>query len=252
MSKTKIIILVHVVLTVLIIAVFLPALKTDDSGYKTKTAAVAPAQDAVAEVATEDNAVIEEKVQEASSAVDTAVADVTDVTAATETAATEVQAVVESTADDVTAVVETAVTDAQVAVESTVSEAATAVESTVADVKETVTPAAAASVEGLYSVVDGNKLDANSYAGFKLFRNWCARCHGTYGQGMVGPNLADSLKIISKEQFYSTVENGKVGQIGSMPSWKANIQVMENRDQLYAYLKARSDGAIGVEKPKKQ
>ena len=249
MSKTKIIILVHVVLTVLIIAVFLPALKTDDSGYKTKTAAVAPAQDAVAEVATEDNAVIEEKVQEASSAVDTTVADVT---AAAETAATEVQAAVESTADDVTAVVETAVTDAQVAVESTVSEAATAVESTVADVKETVTPAAAASVEGLYSVVDGNKLDANSYAGFKLFRNWCARCHGTYGQGMVGPNLADSLKIISKEQFYSTVENGKVGQIGSMPSWKANVQVMENRDQLYAYLKARSDGAIGVEKPKKQ
>ncbi|MBE0440168.1 MAG: c-type cytochrome [Gammaproteobacteria bacterium] len=108
-------------------------------------------------------------------------------------------------------------------------------------------------VEGaLYSVVEGNKLDANSYEGFKLYRNWCARCHGTYGQGMVGPNLADSLKIISEKQFFDTVENGKTGTIGSMPSWKANVQVMEGRDQLYAYLKARSDGAIGEVKPKKQ
>jgi len=105
--------------------------------------------------------------------------------------------------------------------------------------------------DGLYTVTNGNELDANSYNGFKLFRNWCARCHGTYGQGMVGPNLADSLKRISKEQFFSTVENGKVGTIGNMPAWKANVEVMENQDKIYAYLKARSDGAIGVEKPKK-
>lgn len=103
----------------------------------------------------------------------------------------------------------------------------------------------------LYTVTNGNEMDANSYKGFKLFRNWCARCHGTYGQGMVGPNLAESLKLISQEEFYSTVEHGKSGTIGSMPAWKANDKVMENRDKIYAYLKARSDGAIGVEKPKK-
>jgi len=104
----------------------------------------------------------------------------------------------------------------------------------------------------LYSVVDGDKLDANSYAGFKLYRNWCARCHGTYGQGMVGPNLADSLKVINEKQFFDTVENGKTGQIGSGPTWKKNVKVMAGRDQLYAYLMARSDGAIGEVKPKKQ
>jgi len=106
--------------------------------------------------------------------------------------------------------------------------------------------------EALYSVIDGNKLDENSYAGFKLYRNWCARCHGTYGQGLVGPNLADSLKVISKEQFFDTVENGKAGSIGSMPAWKKNMKVMDGQDKLYAYLMARSDGAIGVVKPKKQ
>ena len=102
-----------------------------------------------------------------------------------------------------------------------------------------------------YVVTDGTHLDANSYKGFKLYRNWCARCHGTYGQGMVGPNLADSLNVISKEEFMNTVENGKSGTIGSMPAWKANVKVMEGMDQLYAYLKARADGAIGEVKPKK-
>jgi len=105
--------------------------------------------------------------------------------------------------------------------------------------------------EAPYTVTDGTHLDANSYKGFKLYRNWCARCHGTYGQGMVGPNLADSLKGISKEEFTNTVTNGKSGTIGSMPAWKKNKKVVEGMDQLYAYLKARSDGAIGIIKPKK-
>ncbi|MBL1321383.1 MAG: c-type cytochrome [Methylophaga sp.] len=110
--------------------------------------------------------------------------------------------------------------------------------------------------EALYSVVDGNKLDAESYAGFKLFRNWCARCHAKYGMGLddggLGANLLESVKTLSKEEFFATVENGKSGQIGSMPAWKANVKVMENFDQIYSYLNARSDGAIGNVKPKKQ
>ena len=99
--------------------------------------------------------------------------------------------------------------------------------------------------------VSGNKLDADTYKGFKIYRNWCARCHGTYGQGMVGPNLADSLKVLSKDEFFDVVENGKSGSIGSMPAWKSNPKVMKGRDNLYSYLKARSDGAIGEVKPKK-
>lgn len=102
-----------------------------------------------------------------------------------------------------------------------------------------------------YTVTNGNELDAESYNGFKLFRNWCARCHGTYGQGMVGPNLADSLNVISKDEFFNTVEQGKTGTIGSMPGWSSNPQVMKGREQLYSYLKARADGAIGEVKPKK-
>lgn len=102
-----------------------------------------------------------------------------------------------------------------------------------------------------YTVTNGNELDAASYAGFKLFRNFCARCHGTYGQGMVGPNLAESLHVISKEEFFNTVEHGKTGTIGSMPAWSSNPKVMKGREDIYNYLKARADGAIGEVKPKK-
>lgn len=102
-----------------------------------------------------------------------------------------------------------------------------------------------------YTVTNDHELDAETYSGFKLYRNWCARCHGTYGQGMVGPNLAESLTVISKDEFFSVVENGKSGTIGSMPAWASNPKVMEGREQLYRYLKARADGAIGEVKPRK-
>jgi hypothetical protein len=49
----------------------------------------------------------------------------------------------------------------------------------------------------------------------------------------------------------TTVADGKVGQLGSMPAWKANQAVMDGRDNIYSYLKARADGALGEVKPRK-
>ena len=40
------------------------------------------------------------------------------------------------------------------------------------------------------------------------------------------------------------VVNGYKGQIGVMPAWSENPNVMKYIDALYAYLKARSDGVI--------
>lgn len=102
-----------------------------------------------------------------------------------------------------------------------------------------------------YTVTNGNQLDTETYKGFQLYRNWCARCHGTYGQGLAGPNLADSLNKITYEEFLQTVAKGKMGQIGMMPGWESNKQVMDGRKDIYRYLKARADGAIGPEKPEK-
>lgn len=101
-----------------------------------------------------------------------------------------------------------------------------------------------------YSIKNGRELDAETYNGFKLFRNWCARCHGTYGQGLVGPNLANSLNNLSRQQFMDIVANGQAGQTGNMPAWRTNSQVMQGREYIYRYLKARADGAIGEVTPK--
>lgn len=100
-----------------------------------------------------------------------------------------------------------------------------------------------------YKPVQPRQLDMESYAGYKLFRNWCARCHGNYGQGLAGPDLAKSMRRVSKPEFMRVVALGKNGKTGVMPGWKANKAVMEGREKIYSYLKARSDGLIGEIEP---
>ncbi|QID16643.1 methanol dehydrogenase [Nitrogeniibacter mangrovi] len=95
----------------------------------------------------------------------------------------------------------------------------------------------------LYTVVDGDKVDAHTYEGFKTWRAAaCARCHGANQEGMVGPSLIDSLKVLTYEEFKTTVLEGRLEK--GMPNWSTNKKVVENLDALYAYLKGRSDGKI--------
>lgn len=95
----------------------------------------------------------------------------------------------------------------------------------------------------LYTVVDGVRVDGNTLSGFKTWRSAaCDRCHGANQEGMVGPSLIDSLKRLSKDEFVTTVTNGRLDK--GMPSFKENRQVVDNIDRLYAYLKGRSNGDI--------
>lgn len=100
-----------------------------------------------------------------------------------------------------------------------------------------------------YTVTDGNKLDPQTYRGYLLYRNWCARCHGTFAQGLAGPNLARSLNQSSKDEFMQVLIKGKTSRNGVMPAWRDNQQVMSGREQLYNYLRARADNAIGPIQP---
>lgn len=95
----------------------------------------------------------------------------------------------------------------------------------------------------LYTVVDGYKVDADTMKGFRTWRAAaCDRCHGANQEGLVGPSLVASLKTLSKEEFVKTVTNGRLDK--GMQSFGNSPQVMENMNELYAYLKGRSDGAI--------
>jgi mono/diheme cytochrome c family protein len=94
-----------------------------------------------------------------------------------------------------------------------------------------------------YKVADGNKVDAQTLNGWKTWRALaCERCHGAAQEGMVGPSLVNSLKVLTKDQFKNTVLHGRIEK--GMPNFDGSKMVLENIDNLYAYLKGRSDGAI--------
>jgi mono/diheme cytochrome c family protein len=94
-----------------------------------------------------------------------------------------------------------------------------------------------------YRVVDGFKVDAKTMNGFRAWRAAaCDRCHGANQQGLVGPSLLESFKLLSKEDFVKTVTEGRLEK--GMPSFNTSPMVMDNTDGLYAYLKGRANGDI--------
>ena len=94
-----------------------------------------------------------------------------------------------------------------------------------------------------YTVVGGDKVDPRTLDGWKTWRALaCERCHGAEQEGLVGPSLVNSLKVLSKEEFHTTVINGRAEK--GMPPWGASDMMQKNWEGLYAYLKGRSDGAI--------
>jgi mono/diheme cytochrome c family protein len=94
-----------------------------------------------------------------------------------------------------------------------------------------------------YTVQDGDKVDPKTLDGWKTWRALaCERCHGAEQEGLVGPSLVESLKTLSKEDFHTTVINGRADK--GMPPWGASDMMQKNWEGLYAYLKGRSDGKI--------
>ena len=80
--------------------------------------------------------------------------------------------------------------------------------------------------------------------GYRAFSQ-CQVCHGLTGDGStIGPSLVRKLREIDLDRFLEVVVNGYEGQIGVMPGWGTNPNVMNYIDQLYAYLLARADGAL--------
>ena len=95
----------------------------------------------------------------------------------------------------------------------------------------------------LYTVVNGNQVDPKTLQGWKTWRAMaCERCHGASQEGLVGPALVNSLKVLTKDQFHTTITQGRVEK--GMPNFGGVKLVQDNWQNLYAYLKGRSDGNI--------
>ena len=114
----------------------------------------------------------------------------------------------------------------------------------------------AAAAEDLPYKVENGRVDQGTYNGYRRYGESCMRCHGPDGAGSsYAPDLTDSLKHMSHDQFADTVINGRknvnTANSNVMPSFGMTEDVVNYIDDIYAYLKARSDGALGRGRPKR-
>ncbi|EWY41049.1 cytochrome C [Skermanella stibiiresistens SB22] len=105
-------------------------------------------------------------------------------------------------------------------------------------------------------IVEDGKVDQGTYNGYRRYHSSCHVCHGPDGLGgSFAPSLVESLKFIDYDKFAETIANGKAekGSSGQrvMPSFGTDQNVMLYINDIYGYLKARSDGKIDRGRPER-
>ncbi len=104
--------------------------------------------------------------------------------------------------------------------------------------------------------VENGRVDRETFNGYRRYGNSCMQCHGPDGSGSsYAPNLVESLKNMTQEQFNETVINGRQNvtqsQQNVMPAFGHVEDVALYINDIYGYLKGRSDGAIGRGRPQR-
>lgn len=99
-------------------------------------------------------------------------------------------------------------------------------------------------------------LDWFSFSGYRRYHSECHVCHGPDAMGSTyAPALKDSVKVLSYADFLGTVAAGRqnvsTSQNNVMPSFGNNKNVMCYINDIYVYLKARSNGDLQRMRPEK-
>lgn len=130
-----------------------------------------------------------------------------------------------------------------------------------------------------YRIVDG-KVDESTFLGWRAYHSACHTCHGPDAVGTaVAPSLVERVKSLSARDFSIKVLTSyrivvPSGDASSddptalrgafleeilrrergelvMPAWESEETVRPHVLDLYAYLRARADGALGPGKPQR-
>lgn len=91
-------------------------------------------------------------------------------------------------------------------------------------------------------------VDWGTWNGFRRYHDACHVCHGPNALGSTfAPALADSLKTMDYNTFIATVSSGRVvnraGTEYVMPAFGEDKNIMCYIDDIYTYIKARSQNA---------
>jgi mono/diheme cytochrome c family protein len=130
-----------------------------------------------------------------------------------------------------------------------------------------------------YRVAQG-KVDESTFLGWRAFHSACHACHGVDAVGTaVAPNLLDAVKRLSvrdfttkvltsyrlvipaseasgddptalRSEFLEEVLRRERGEL-VMPAWEGDEKMRAHVLDLYAYLRARADGALGPGRPER-
>jgi methanol metabolism-related c-type cytochrome len=104
-----------------------------------------------------------------------------------------------------------------------------------------------------YTITDG-KVDKKTFNGWRRYTESCLRCHGPDGAGSsYAPSLVDSAKRMTQDEFNEIVINGRTNVNAAsenvMPPFGEVEDVVTYLDDIWAYLKARADGALDRGRP---
>ena len=108
-----------------------------------------------------------------------------------------------------------------------------------------------------YHVKKDGGLDWYAYSGFKRYHDagGCTQCHGPAGKGSTyASELVESLRNMDYGTFLDIVANGRTirkegGAPSVMPALRGNRNVMCFIEDIYTYLRARSQGAVNEFRP---
>jgi methanol metabolism-related c-type cytochrome len=108
-----------------------------------------------------------------------------------------------------------------------------------------------------YNIAGDGTVDWYTFSGFRRYHSECHVCHGPDGEGSTyAPGLMESLKTTSYEDFMAAVASGRevvrADKQSKMPALGDNRNVMCYIDDIYVYLKARSDGVLPRGRPAKR
>jgi hypothetical protein len=130
-----------------------------------------------------------------------------------------------------------------------------------------------------YRIVNG-KVDESTFLGWRAYHSACHACHGVDAVGTkVAPSLAERVARLSERQFVAKVltsyritmpageataddptaiRQAMIDEVMRrergdlvMPAWETEIKVRPHVLALYAYLRARADGALGPGRPER-
>ena len=100
-----------------------------------------------------------------------------------------------------------------------------------------------------YQVIDG-AVDRGIHNGYRRYHATCSHCHGPDGLGSsFGPSLVE--RPLTFAAFAEVVRRGSARGSAVMQGFADDPNVAPHIHDIYAYLRARADGALGRGRPRR-